>query len=117
MKPGERLRGWFGKSWGAPACVPNEHVPTPVGVPCARCLEPVLVGHQGCVSPLVSEDGRVGRVAYHLDCYLKMFRSHDGECPHCRGVQRREDHGEGCRYRSAGENCSCSLNPFVKGPS
>lgn len=100
---------WFGKSWGAPCCEEDEHVPTPLSARCVRCIEPILEGHQGIVTPLVSLDGASTLVAYHLDCYLKGILPHGPECPHCRGVEPSK-HSPDCAIRTAGF-CTCIPMP------
>lgn len=67
---------WFGESWGAPVCEPEEHVPTPVGRACyghqhmhedrSSVIEP---GDQGVTLPFYSTAG-VLTIAFHLDCWL-----------------------------------------------
>jgi hypothetical protein len=58
---------WFGESWGAPACTPEEHVPTPIGYWCRQCEKPIVVGDRGFLLPHC--DGEtVQQVAWHLDC-------------------------------------------------
>lgn len=67
------MLGWFGESWGAPACDPETFVPTPVGWRCIghahmhNALRPERIedGDQGVTMP-----GPGGLVAYHLDCWL-----------------------------------------------
>jgi hypothetical protein len=104
---------WFGKSWGAPCCEEDEHVPVPVNELCARCRELILEGDQGVVMPFV-ELGREGTLAFHLDCYLKGLLPHGPECPRCRGAERI-DHDRECAYRVSGGNCSCRLTREVVG--
>jgi hypothetical protein len=100
---------WFGKSWGAPCCEEDEHVPTPVNELCARCRELLLEGDQGVVMPFVAL-GQAGFLAYHLDCYLKGILPHGPECPHCRGAVPI-DHDRDCAYRLRGDNCTCIPMP------
>lgn len=104
---------WFGKSWGAPACDPETHVPTPVGEKCLRCQEPILDGHQGlgiwCVDKWAEGTVFATKRWWHLDCYLKMVIPHDEKCPHCRGVPI-EKHAASCTMRSGGL-CSCQPMP------
>lgn len=69
---------WFGHSWGAPACAPEDHVETPVGMPCAghehcHAERPAVIedGDQGLLLPYLAGAGEpVQSVAYHLDCWL-----------------------------------------------
>lgn len=100
---------WFGQSWGAPACEPEDHIPVPVGSLCLQCKEPILVHDQGVTMPLVSLEGEeyvTRSLAYHLDCWLKHILPHGPDCPRCRGLERGE-HEERCAYRSEGGECDC----------
>lgn len=104
--------GWFGQSWGAPCCEPEEHVPTPVGSPCLRCREPIREGDQGLVKPHIRDCGGqwVGTIEpLHIECFLRSIRRHGPECPHCRGVEPR-DHAPGCAMRTTGL-CDCQPMP------
>lgn len=40
---------WFGQSWGAPLCRDLEHIPTPAGLLCVHCEEPIDWADQGIV--------------------------------------------------------------------
>jgi hypothetical protein len=67
---------WFGDSWGAPVCEPDEHVETPVGRRCfghdhmhAKRIELIEEDDQGVMIPFLSFDGPT-TIAYHLDCWL-----------------------------------------------
>lgn len=110
-----KFRGWFGQDWGAPCCEEDEHIETPIGESCARCREPIKVGDQGVVAPLVWLDGSVTRIVHHLDCYLATIIPHGNDCAVCRGVAVL-DHDKGCAYREQGKNCNCSMNPFTGSP-
>ncbi len=59
---------WFGKSWGAPICDPEDHTATPLG-PCAKCEKPICENDQGLVVPHLEESGAFDR-GWHLDCFL-----------------------------------------------
>ena len=101
------MSGWFGKSWGAPCCEPEEHFATPVREPCLYCGELILAGDQGLLMPIVNPDERSARVAAaHLDCYLKRILPHGPDCPHCRGKER-DEHALRCEYRQSGGDCNC----------
>ena len=100
------MTAWFGKSWGAPCCEEEEHVPTPVWERCIRCKEHIMPDDQGVTSRLIRREGDASTIAYHLDCYLKGINPHGPECPHCRGAERI-DHDRDCAYRKSGENCTC----------
>lgn len=107
-----RTHGWFGQSWGAPCCEPEEHVPTPIGRPCLRCREPIREGDQGLVQPYVRDcDGQwtASVEPLHIDCFLRSIRPHGPECPHCRGVEPHAHH-PGCAMRTTGL-CDCQPMP------
>lgn len=108
-----KTHGWFGQSWGAPCCDPEDHVPTPIGRPCLRCREPIREGDQGLVQPVVGAYApsgyHYGFEPLHIDCFLKGILPHGPECPHCRGVEPR-DHAEGCAMRTTGL-CDCQPMP------
>ena len=100
------MTGWFGESWGAPACDPEEHVATPVGKSCIGCDELIKAGDQGVTMPLVRLNLPAMMIAYHLDCYLKKIMPHTRECVRCRGIER-DDHATYCQYRMLGGECNC----------
>lgn len=104
-----KTHGWFGQSWGAPCCEPEDHVPTPIGRPCLRCREPIREGDQGLVQPLLAL-GEVSIEPLHIECFLRSVRPHGPECPYCRGAERI-DHDAECAYRKAGGVCSCREMP------
>lgn len=95
---------WFGKSWGAPCCEPEDHTDTPVGRHCFRCDELILVGDQGVSTPLVHKDSVI-TTHEHLECFLRRIRPHGRECPYCRGKERSE-HATRCESRQGGM-CNC----------
>lgn len=98
------MTGWFGQSWGAPVCDPEDHVDTPVGKACIECLESIVSGDQGITMPLLLAEGSM-IIAYHLDCYLRKIRPHGPDCPRCRGKPIERHHAR-CEYR-AGRACNC----------
>lgn len=59
---------WFGRSWGAPVCDPEDHVSTPDGTPCERCKKPVGADDQGFVIPHLETP--VTERPWHLGCFL-----------------------------------------------
>ena len=65
---------WFGESWGAPVCEPEDHIDTPINEDCARCRGAIEEGQQGVTVPYLTgrsgEDGWMDRLAWHLDCWL-----------------------------------------------
>lgn len=103
---------WFGESWRAPVCEPEDEVETPVGAACLLCDEPIAAGDQGIVMPFSGDivDGRLTArpVPEHLDCYLDSILPHGVDCPRCRGLERNV-HAESCGYRTGeGEGrCGC----------
>jgi hypothetical protein len=97
---------WFGKSWGAPCCEEDEHLPTPVGQPCLKCGKAIAAGDQGVLMPMVWMDKRATVEAQHLDCFLKSILPHGPDCERCRGLER-ESHKWSCSYRKHGGDCDC----------
>jgi hypothetical protein len=64
--------GWFGASWDAPVCEESRHKPTPVGVLCIDCDEPIKKTDQGMLIPLAHERERGWELkAWHKECFLK----------------------------------------------
>jgi hypothetical protein len=102
------VSGWFGESWGAPCCKPDDHVETPVDQTCLRCGEPIASGDQGLTMVHVEScDPPVASVrATHLDCFLKQILPHGPDCPRCRGMGRNQ-HALRCEYRRGGSECNC----------
>lgn len=63
---------WFGQSWGAPICDPDDHAPTPVDAPCARCWEPLDADARGVLIPHLEPDGFRER-PWHINCFLESI--------------------------------------------
>jgi hypothetical protein len=104
---------WFGESWQAPICAPEDEVGTPVGAACLLCEAPIAEGDQGVIMPYSGElvDGLVmaRMVPEHLDCFLDSILPHGVDCPRCRGLERNV-HAESCDYRTGKTDeghCSC----------
>jgi len=55
---------WFGESWGAPACDPEEHTETPVGEDCFHCDEEIVEGDSGIQY--------VSGQYCHTNCFLRQ---------------------------------------------
>ena len=55
--------GWFGKSWGAPICVEDDHIDIPIGKPCYHCDEIIVDGDQGITD--------MQGYSWHLECHLR----------------------------------------------
>ncbi len=88
---------WFGESWGAPACDPDDHVPTPAGQECCYCDLEIKPDDQGFVFPLVTAVGdpltptsdfqaRVEFIIYRLDCFVQSITPCKG-CPNCQPLR------------------------------
>lgn len=62
---------WWGQDWGAPACDPRAHVPTPAGHACSYCPELIRDGDQGITVPHMPfpPDTRTTS-QWHLECWL-----------------------------------------------
>ena len=68
---------WFGESWGASACEPDRHSPTPVGERCLECSVAIVDGDQGMLLPFVGCPSTVTIyptvATYHLRCFLRLI--------------------------------------------
>lgn len=63
---------WFGESWGAPVCVPEDHVATPVGASCLRCHETVAAEDIGVMMPYFGAlDAPVELIPMHHACLMR----------------------------------------------
>lgn len=63
---------WFGESWGAPVCDPEDHIETPVDEVCPGrlCVRKIIrEGDRGISVPWV-HDGFVDTLDWHLNCFL-----------------------------------------------
>lgn len=101
---------WFGESWGAPMCEPDEHAPTPVGVLCFQCEEAVEEGDKGVLMRSGDEeiiarldpDGVMRKVegevyvAAHIECHLRSVLGSvahiEGRCS-CHGGDEHDPPG------------------------
>lgn len=97
---------WFGESWGAPICDPDNHTETPVGERCLECDTAIGEDDQGLLIPYFA-DGRATTRGWHLDCWLDHVLPHGPGCPHCRGLDRRQ-HIKSCGYVKHGRECDCT---------
>jgi hypothetical protein len=76
---------YFGDPWDAPFIDDAQPVPTPVGMVCLSCGEPVAEGDQGVVTPYLyaGDDGAPaqGDTAQHRECMLLGVLGHlAGQC-------------------------------------
>jgi hypothetical protein len=78
---------WFGESWGAPCCDPDEQVETPVGAGCAFCAEPIADGDRGFVGP---GDALPSHLECTLRCVLGSVEHIEGRCS-CYGGHDEDD--------------------------
>jgi hypothetical protein len=60
---------WFGEPWGAPVNEFTERAPTPVGVPCTYCGQPIAEGDQGFLFPY--RKGKDPWLPYHHACAIR----------------------------------------------
>lgn len=97
---------WFGSSWGAPICEPEEHVETPTGAACLYCEWPITPEDNGVVMPLGHADHSVTLEAAHRLCFLKTVLPHGPGCVRCRGLSRTH-HKMRCSNAKHGGNCNC----------
>jgi len=83
----ERIVQWFGESWEAPVCDPEQEIAVPVDRPCVRCGIYLLVDDQGLaipyVDPLARELVRPGdelpdvaweHLYFHRGCFMEAIR-------------------------------------------
>lgn len=77
---------WFGQSWGAIICKPPAQVPTPVGIACSQCREPIRRDDRGFVFTLVEADAVgnavISDIAQHLRCFVLSLACPG--CPRCK---------------------------------
>lgn len=59
---------WFGASWGAPVCAPEDHAPVPGGA-CAVCEKQFRDDDQGVILPFVGGPDDPPELPYHLACF------------------------------------------------
>lgn len=59
---------WFGESWGAPVCVPENHAPVP-GERCVVCDKQFWEDDQGIILPFVGGPDDPPELPYHLACF------------------------------------------------
>lgn len=64
---------WFGESWGAPVCDPQNHTETPVGGSCAGlCGDTIREHDKGLVLPFVGHP-TLTELNYHLQCFMESL--------------------------------------------
>lgn len=93
---------YFGEKWDAPATDEVEQEPTPVGVPCLDCGEPIIEGDRGFLMQCCDVDGWSVR-PIHRECQFRNVMGgwghhtdHDYWC----GVMHDPDGGLGRRESS-----------------
>lgn len=90
---------WFGQSWGAPICDPQDHAATPVGEHCGWCEEPITEEDSGVLIPHVGAPFRAHEyvtVPYHRECFIRQIAgsvAHQLRLCSCPG-SGGSDHGE-----------------------
>lgn len=60
---------WFGRSWNAPICKPEDKVPTPKGQVCMFCDREIKYLDQGVMLPF-HDIHEYKLVPYHIDCLI-----------------------------------------------
>lgn len=85
---------YFGDPWPSNICAVLERGPTPVGVPCLLCDEPIVEGDRGSwvgMMSVVEDDHQPGWGPVHRECiYMNVTASPGhflGECS-CTGGRR-----------------------------
>lgn len=63
---------WFGESWGAPVCAPEDHAPVPGGA-CTVCEELFKAADQGLILPFLGGPGDPSELPYHLGCFREAL--------------------------------------------
>lgn len=63
---------WFGASWGAPVCAPEDQTPVPVDR-CVVCEKQFFDDDQGIILPFVGEPDDPTELAYHLACFREAL--------------------------------------------
>ena len=56
---------WFGIGLVDPE---EAHIPTPVGLPCGFCREPIQIGDRGCMIPDFSGCDN----PFHFECHMRL---------------------------------------------
>ena len=65
----DRTVKWFGESWGAPVCKPENHAATPTA-PCAHCNLAFRKSDSGIILPFAGGPGDPPELPYHRLCLL-----------------------------------------------
>ena len=67
---------WFGKSWGAPICLGEDHIEAPQGELCVRCGREIQSHDQGVEIPVLRTfkiiEVRADWAVYHLSCFFTV---------------------------------------------
>ncbi len=64
---------WFGESWGAPVCQPEDHVAGLPDAPCTCCNRAFVEGDIGVIVPLIGGPGDPKDVGYHHACFMESL--------------------------------------------
>jgi len=102
---------WFGESWRAPICAPENEVKTPVGERCLLCKEHIEAGDQGLMMPfctVIDAEPVSRQIAEHIECFLDDVLPHGPDCKRCRGLEL-ETHSSSCLYKTDNLECSCDM--------
>ncbi len=62
---------WFGETWNAPVCDPENHVDTPIGEWCSQCKQKIQEQDKGLMVPH-DMGGTVTERPVHIKCFLVM---------------------------------------------
>jgi hypothetical protein len=63
---------WFGESWGAPVCRPENKAPVPTTLTCYRCGQRIREGDQGFLDRAWSDaDENFFPWVMHKNCFLR----------------------------------------------
>ena len=64
---------WFGNSWGAPICKPEDRADTPVGENCYLCEVAIMPSEIGVIMPYSGEAYAFLELPAHLQCLLNSL--------------------------------------------
>ncbi len=111
---------WFGRAYGAPYEADCEHIPTPVGVACLWCSEPIAEGDDGVTAGVLDTATMTAprEVPQHYECHLRAIVGgvmHQlGRCTCCGGPDGLAPDPEGMTKRE-GARAAVALYDLLRG--
>ena len=67
---------FFGpKPWGMSIDRPEMYIKDvcPIGMQCAHCLEPILLGESGSIMDCIGVDSEWSQIVYHAECRVRLI--------------------------------------------